>query len=213
MFITVEGIEGSGKTTQLPKIIQYLESKRIPFTVTREPGGTDIGAKIRSVLLNPESQGMEPLTELLLYVADRIEHVNKVILPALEKGEFVVCDRFMDATTVYQGYARGLDIEMIRRLHREVLDKVKPDLTLLFDLPVSVGLERAWKQIKKGTRTGKETRFEKEALAFHEKIRAGYLDIARREPDRFRLIDAAKDEIAVTRDVVNCIDSFLKQSL
>ena len=211
MFITLEGIEGSGKTTQLPNIVRYLESKGIQCTVTREPGGTPIGAKIRSVLLNPESRGMEPLTELLLYVADRIEHVNKVILPALENGEFVVCDRFMDATTVYQGYARGLDIGMIHHLHREILEKVKPDLTVLFDLPVSVGLERAWKQIKNGTRTGKETRFEKETLDFHEKIRAGYLDIAQREPERIRIIDAAKDETAVTQDVIDCIDTLLIQ--
>ncbi len=212
MFITLEGIEGSGKTTQLPNIARYLESKGGRCTITREPGGTAIGTQIRSILLNPDSRGMEPPTELLLYVADRIEHVNKVILPALEKGEFVVCDRFMDATVVYQGYARGLDIGMIQRLHREILPNVKPDLTLLFDLPVPVGLERAWKQIENGTRTGKETRFEKETLAFHDKIRAGYLDMAQREPDRFRIIDAVQDETAVTRDVIDCIDSILKQS-
>ena len=212
MFITLEGIEGSGKTTQLPHITGYLESRGVPCCATREPGGTVIGAKIRSVLLNPESRGMEPLTELFLYVADRIEHVHKVILPALDSGKSVVCDRFLDATTVYQGYVRGLDTALIQRLHRLISDRLTPDLTLLFDLPAEIGLARAWRQIENGNRTGEETRFEKEALAFHEKIRAGYLDLARREPDRFCIIDAAKNESAVKNDVLACIDRVMKQN-
>lgn len=211
MFITLEGIEGSGKTTQLMKIVNFFERKQIDCTTTREPGGTVIGQKIRAILLDPESQHLDAVSELLLYAADRAQHVKTKIKPLLTSGRTVICDRFCDATTVYQGFARGLDMEMVNMLNRIVLDGLTPDITILFDLPAAMGLERAWKQISAGDRTSVESRFEKEALEFHEKVRAGYLELARREPRRFRIIDASMDEAHVTGQIVELLTQCLKQ--
>jgi len=201
MFLTLEGIEGSGKTTQIDNICRFLENKGHNCVITREPGGTKIGRKIRSILLDPENKGMEPMAELLLYFSDRVEHVKKLIKPALAEGKTVICDRYFDATLVYQGYARGLDIKLITRLHELVLEGLKPDITLLLDLSPETGLSRAWEQIGNGSRSGDETRFEKEALSFHEKIRAGYLELARLEPQRFRVIDASQEKNKVQMDI------------
>ncbi len=201
MFLTLEGIEGSGKTTQINNIYRFLEDKGHNCVITREPGGTKIGRKIRSILLDPENKGMEPMAELLLYFSDRVEHVKKLIKPALAEGKTVICDRYFDATLVYQGYARGLDIKLITRLHELVLEGLKPDITLLLDLSPETGLSRAWEQIGNGSRSGDETRFEKEALSFHEKIRAGYLELARLEPQRFRVIDASQEKNKVQMDI------------
>lgn len=210
MFITLEGVEGSGKSTQLGNIRAFLQKRGRTVIVTREPGGTDIGRKIRSILLNPGNREMEGLTELFLYEADRAEHVRKIIAPALSAGKTVLCDRFCDATVVYQGYARGLDLEEIRRIHRFILGNLRPDLTILLDLPPEIGLGRAWAQIDKGDRTGAESRFEKEALDFHRKIRAGYLDIARRESERFCIVDAEQDAAAVCRDIKKAIERLME---
>ncbi|MFZ0725614.1 MAG: dTMP kinase [Desulfobacterales bacterium] len=201
MFITLEGVEGSGKSTQVGPIEAFLKKRGHDVLVSREPGGTDIGQKIRSILLNPENRATEPLTELFLYEADRAEHVLKVIGPALAAGKVVVCDRFSDATVVYQGYARGLDLAKIRHIHRFILGDIRPDMTLLLDLPPEVGLARAWTQLEQGDRSGIESRFEKEALDFHRRIRAGYLDLARQEPARFCLIDAERDAAAVRGEI------------
>lgn len=205
MFITLEGIEGAGKTTQINDMVRFLESRGYSCTVTREPGGTAIGTKIRSILLDPECGEMAPLTELLLYNADRAQHVEALIKPALDAGKTVICDRFFDATTVYQGYARGLDISLIMTLHQLVLGVLKPDMTILFDLPAEIGLARAWKAVRQGNRIHQETRFEKEALEFHEKVRAGYLDMARQEPSRFRIIDARQDQKRVTEEILRIL--------
>jgi len=201
MFLTLEGIEGSGKTTQINNIYRFLENKGHNCMITREPGGTKIGRKIRSILLDPENKGMEPMAELLLYFSDRVEHIKKLIKPALAEGKTVICDRYFDATLVYQGYARGLDTKLITRLHELVLEGLKPDITLLLDLSPETGLSRAWEQIGNGSRSGDETRFEKEALSFHEKIRAGYLELARLEPQRFRVIDASQEKNKVQMDI------------
>jgi len=201
MFLTLEGIEGSGKTTQINNIYRFLENKGHNCVITREPGGTKIGRKIRSILLDPENKGMEPMAELLLYFSDRVEHVKKLIKPALAEGKTVICDRYFDATLVYQGYARGLDIKLITQLHELVLEGLKPDITLLLDLSPETGLSRAWEQIGNGSRSGDETRFEKEALSFHEKIRGGYLELARLEPQRFRVIDASQEKNKVQMDI------------
>jgi dTMP kinase len=211
MFITLEGIEGSGKTTQLKNITAYLDRKGYDTIITREPGGTVIGEKIRAILLDPVSEGMEPLAELFLYEADRVEHIKKKIIPALAAGKTVLCDRFYDATVVYQGYARGLDLDFIQRVHCLILEDLKPDLTLLFDLKPQIGLSRAWDQINNGRRTGDESRFEKETLAFHEKIRAGYLELARLEPERFHIIDASRDLACVKGDTISRLEQALKQ--
>ena len=208
MFITLEGIEGSGKTTQLRHMVDFLKNKGYDCVITREPGGTEIGKKIRAVLLDPDNSDLDPLAELLLYAADRIQHIQSKIMPSLRQGKMVLCDRFSDATTVYQGFARGLDLELINRLHEIVLGDLKPDITILFDLPPEVGLKRAWKQINSGDRTDMETRFEKEAVEFHEKVRTGYLALAQLEPERFRVIDASGDENQVKSDIMNIL-SFL----
>ena len=201
MFLTLEGIEGSGKTTQINNINRFLENKGHNCVITREPGGTKIGRKIRSILLNPENKGMEPMAELLLYFSDRVEHVKKLIKPALAEGKTVICDRYFDATLVYQGYARGLDIKLITRLHELILEGLKPDITLLLDLSPETGLSRAWEQIGNGSRSEDETRFEKKALSFHKKIRAGYLELARLKPQRFRVIDASQEKNKVQMDI------------
>lgn len=212
MFITLEGIEGSGKTTQICRLVKFLEARGIECIATRQPGGTLIGENIRSILLDPANSALEPLAELLLYMADRAQHINELIRPALKKGKTVICDRYFDATLVYQGFARGLSIELIGQLHQLLFDDLKPDVTLLLDLPPQVGLERAWQQLNNGQRSGDESRFEAEAVAFHEKVRAGYLELARLEPQRFRIIDAAQTQNQVFAAMRKIVSSFLKRS-
>jgi dTMP kinase len=210
MFITLEGIEGSGKTTQIDRLVEFLEDRGIDCVSTRQPGGTLIGQNIRSILLDPANSALAPLTELLLYMADRAQHIHELIRPALKKGQTVVCDRYFDATLVYQGFARGLSIELIGQLHQLLFDDLKPDATLLLDLSPQVGLQRAWQQLNNGQRSGDESRFEAEALAFHEKVRAGYLELARLEPDRFRIIDAAQSQDEVFAAIREIVLSILK---
>jgi len=205
VFITIEGIEGSGKTTQIVHVKEFLERKGIQYVITKEPGATQIGKKVRSILLDPKIQGIEPLTELLLYMADRVQHVTEIIRPALASGKTVLCDRFHDATVVYQGFARGIDLKIINTLHRVLLDGIQPDITLLLDLPPEQGLARAWKQIENGTRTDMESRFERETIGFHEKVRKGYLELAKKEPERFRIINAAQNEMKVKNEIIKTL--------
>jgi len=205
MFITLEGIEGSGKTSQIRYIAKFLEENGHDCILTREPGGTGIGGKIRAILLNPDNGDMAQHAELLLYMADRAQHVHTLIKPALDAGKTVVCDRFMDATLVYQGYARGLDVDLVHKLHRMILGSLVPDITFLLDLAPETGLARAWRQIEKGERTDSEARFEKETLAFHEKIRSGYLALARKEKGRFRIIDAGLSESRVRQEIIDVL--------
>ena len=210
MFITLEGIEGSGKTTQVQAIAQWLAAAGRDCLTTREPGGTPIGGQIRSVLLHPDNSELAPTAELMLYMADRVQHLETVVRPALAAGKVVVCDRYFDATLVYQGYARGLEREMIRQLHQLACNGLTPDLTLLLDLDPEAGLARAWHRIHSDDAHVKESRFEKEKLAFHQRVRAGYLDLARREPQRFCIIDAAADEQAVRMQIENALKEYLK---
>ncbi len=205
MFITFEGIEGSGKTTQLKHIKKYFGRLGKNCVITREPGGTAIGKKIRSILLDPASKTICPMSELLLYMADRAQHLKELVVPALEAGKTVLCDRFFDATLVYQGYAREIDIKLIQRLHELTLDGFKPDVTILLDLPPEIGLSRAWGQLDNGKREKLESRFEKENLLFHQKVRDGYLELARFEPERFRIIDAVQEEEKVRRDIIKAL--------
>jgi len=205
MFITLEGIEGSGKTTQIRYIAEYIKNKGYDCVITREPGGTKIGEKIRAILLDSNSKGLDPSAELLLYTADRIQHVNEIIRPALASGKTVLCDRYFDATVAYQGIARGVDMDLIKVLHKRIVGNLKPDITILLDLPAETGLKRAWDQINKGARTNSETRFEEEKIVFHENVRAGYLKLARMEPERFRIVDAARNENIVQEDVLKAL--------
>jgi dTMP kinase len=201
MFISLEGIEGCGKTTQLEYLSAFLAEKGRPYVVTREPGGTTIGKKIRSILLDPASTELVPVAELLLYMADRGQHIYSLIKPNLAEGNIVLCDRYFDATVVYQGFARGLDIGFIRDLHRIIFKDLKPDITLLLDLPSRIGLARAWQELDSGNRSNTESRFEEEAISFHEKVRAGYLELAGMEPERFKIIDASRQIDEVQTDI------------
>lgn len=210
MFITFEGIEGSGKTTQIKLLVPVLQAKGYDCVFTREPGATEIGEKIRAILLDASHTAILPLTELLLYEADRAQHVHEVVKPALDANKVVVADRFFDATIVYQGYARGFDLELIQQIHRIVLGGLTPDLTIILDLPVHVGLERAWERINSRSDLP-EDRFEKEDIAFHEKVRQGYLTLAGNEPKRFQVIDASRDAEAVHRDIVDVVLSLHRQ--
>jgi len=213
MFISFEGIEGSGKTTHAKHTVRFLKDKGHDCVITREPGGTRIGEKIRAILLDPLSKDMDPLTELLLYTADRAQHIKEYILPLLSDGKMVLCDRYYDATMAYQGFARGLDIGLIEKMHKLLFENLKPDITLLLDLPPEIGLERAWKQIKKGTRTGEETRFEEETLSFHKQVRSGYLELASLEPERFRIIDASKKEDEVQEEIIKILDAEINRRI
>ncbi|MBF0119911.1 MAG: dTMP kinase [Desulfobacterales bacterium] len=209
MFITFEGIEGSGKTTQIKYINDFLKSKGYDVILTREPGGTEIGKKIRSILLNPLNKNINSLTELLLYLADRVQHIKEIIEPALNSGKIVLCDRYMDASVVYQGFARGLGIDFIYQLHNILIPDIKPNLTFLLDLDPNIGLFRARKQIINGDRPSKEIRFEEESILFHKKVREGYLKIAGIDPCRFRIIDASLDE----NQIKNTISNYLLETI
>ncbi|MBF0223909.1 MAG: dTMP kinase [Desulfobacterales bacterium] len=205
MFITLEGIEGSGKTTQVKNILEFMSMKGIEAIRTQEPGGTNIGGKIRTLLLDPENKDIHPMTELLLYFADRTQHYTEFIKPLLQKGKAVVCDRFFESTLAYQGYARGMDIDLIKYLHKIIFGGIKPDITLLFDLPAEIGLTRALNDIKAGNRPKNEARFEKENILFHEKVRNGYLEISRLEPDRIKVINALLDKNKVKDEIFNVL--------
>jgi dTMP kinase len=213
MFISFEGIEGSGKTTQIQGVYDHLLQKGYDVIVTREPGGSKIGRQIRSILLDSKNKGLDPLAELLLYMADRAQHLNEIIKPGLSSGKMILCDRYYDATIAYQGYARGLDIDLISRLHGFAFADYKPDMTFLLDLPPQTGLERAWRQIENGQRTGTETRFEEEALDFHRRVREGYLALAQLEPRRFKIIDAAGPTEGVKKEIMAVLDSAINNPI
>lgn len=194
-LITFEGGEGAGKTSNMDIAERWLRERGLTVLRTREPGGTPVAEEIRELLLCPREETLAADTELLLMFAARAQHVQTVIRPALDKGTWVLCDRFTDATYAYQGGGHGLDPERIRILENLVQDDLRPDLTLLFDLPVAQGLERA------GKRSAPD-RFEQSGLAFLERVRATYLDRAREEPDRFRVIDAGREPDPVRDDVI-----------
>lgn len=196
-FITLEGGEGAGKSTQIALLKECLEASGLSVLVTREPGGSKGGEDIRNLLVNGDTNRWEPLTEALLNYAARHEHLEKVILPALAKGIWVLCDRFADSTMAYQGYGHGMNREVIRRLHRLVVDDVAPDLTLIFDMPVELGLERAT------SRGDGEDRYERMGTDFHERLRQGFLEIERKDPARCKLIDASSDIGAVAMAVTS----------
>ena len=204
-FITLEGIEGAGKSTQLEVVRACLEERGISVMTSREPGGTPIAERIRSVLLDPESQGMAADTELLLMFAARAEHLAQSILPALRRGTWVVCDRFTDATYAYQGGGRGIDTDRIALLEKYVQGSLRPDLTILLDLDVSAGLARA------GRRSAPD-RFESETIRFFEGVRQAYLERAARYPERIRVIDARGNALAVGDQVRATVESLVGQT-
>ena len=196
MLITFEGIEGSGKSSQIRRVEKYLDRKNLRSLVTREPGGTELGLALRQVLLREGGPDREPVTELLLYLADRYQHVKEVIQPALDRDVVVLCDRFHDATRVYQGIARQLPRELIDAL-AGALQIPEPDLTILLDVDPEVGLARARSRDQEPGPNRNEGRFEAEDLSFHGAVRKGYLALAESAPQRVRIIDASgnKDEV------------------
>ncbi|MBN1365725.1 MAG: dTMP kinase [Syntrophaceae bacterium] len=211
-FITFEGIEGSGKSTQIKLVAEYLTKNNVKLIVTQEPAGTEIGRKIGEILFNREHSHLCAETEVLLFCAARAQHVREVIMPALKQDKLVMCDRFSDATFVYQGAGRGLDLEFIKLINNYSSMLVKPDMTLLFDLPVEIGLQRAEKRNGSLTKPSATDRFERENVDFHRRIREGYLDISRREPQRFRLIDANRNVDVIQKDVRRFVDDFIVET-
>ncbi|MBS1957188.1 MAG: dTMP kinase [Cyanobacteria bacterium SZAS-4] len=191
-FVTLEGPEGAGKTTQLKQLSKQLDILGVEHIVTRDPGGTPLGRQIRRILLNPENP-VNPMTELLLYQADRAQHVGEVIMPALKEGKLVLCDRYTDSTMAYQGYARGIDFGVIEELNQVATGGLKPELTILFDLESSEGLSRL--------HPGGHDRLEREAIEFHHKVRDGYHQLAKKEPERWKTIDASKPMTTVQTEL------------
>lgn len=206
-FITFEGIEGSGKTTQLSRLRAHLTNLGHQVLATREPGGCAISDTIRALLLDPANAAIAPRTELLLYSASRSQHVAEVIRPALAKGIIVLCDRFADATTVYQGAGRGLDLQKLDTINRFATDGLIPDLTLLLDFPVAEGLQRA-RARNQANDLEAEGRFESETLDFHRRIRQGYLELAALEK-RFQVINANNKEDSVAESIKSVVNQFL----
>jgi dTMP kinase len=215
-FITLEGMDGCGKSTQarllLPWLRKRLDSGKTVFS--REPGGTPLGRRIRSILLDPRSESLAPMAELLLYCADRAQHMKK-IEKNLNAGKLVLCDRFMDSTTVYQGWARtgkpgAPSMAFVESLHRAVVEDLAPDLTLVFDLPVEEAMRRARARNRASRSHGREGRFEARRREFHEKIRKGFLFLARWEKKRVRLVDASGSAAEVQQRVRNIVEPRLR---
>lgn len=204
LFITLEGLEGSGKTTQQRQVVKNLRDRGLDVILTREPGATRLGKKIRQLLLDPDWDEMTPRAEILLFAADRAQHVEEIVRPALKKGKIVISDRYFDSNLAYQGYGRGLDIEMVRKINLWAVDYLKPDLTFFLDLPVEVGLARARAQ----TADKLGDRLEREELNFYQQIRAGYLELAK-ESERFRVIDANRTIEEVNSEILQEIEGMI----
>lgn len=192
IFITIEGPDGSGKTTILQMLAQNLEREGYAVVATREPGGIEIAEQIRQVILDPENTAMDPRTEALLYAAARRQHLSEKVKPALKSGKVVLCDRFVDSSLAYQGHARGLGIDEVYSINEFAIENMMPAMTLYFDVAPEIGLERI------GKNKGREVnRLDMEKLEFHQKVREGYMIIAERFPDRIAKIDASKELEAV----------------
>jgi dTMP kinase len=207
VFVTIEGIEGSGKSTQARLLAAYLRSARLRVTETREPGGTEIGEMIRRILLSPSAKVLSPETELLLVLACRADHVERVIRPALGRSDVVCSDRYADATIVYQGFGRELDLKLVRKLNEVATGGLMPHLTLLLDLDVEVGLER----VARRSGVSKTDRFEREALEFHKRVREGYRQVASEEPDRVKVVGADAPIDFVQEHIRAIVRQFLSQ--
>jgi dTMP kinase len=189
-FLAVEGIEGSGKTTQVARLDQRVRASGQNVVTTKEPGGTLLGDRIRAILLDPHEEGMDPLAELFLYAAARRQHVVELIRPSLERGAVVICDRFTDATLAYQGFGRLLELDRLRQINELATDGLRPDLTIILDASESFGLERA-RARNAAANLHHEGRFEGEDLRFHRRVREGYLALAEAEPERYAVVDAS----------------------
>jgi len=202
-LVTFEGIEGCGKSTQIGLLAEALRRRGLTVRVTREPGATALGLELRKLLLDP-AHDSDPLTELLLYLADRRDHVRRVIAPALDRGEVVLVDRYVDSTWAYQGYAGSdpeLDTGLVEELNRKVVGRCWPELTFVLDCPAEVGLRRARRRNLETGEAGVADRFEQRRLVFHEQVRKAFLELARFEPGRFRAVDAARPAAEIFTDI------------
>lgn len=202
IFITFEGPEGSGKSTQSKLLAAYLKKKGLKALCIREPGGTAAGEKIRRILLDRKNDGISPSCEMLLYMAARAQLVKEVIAPALEKGMVVICDRFLDSTLAYQGFGLGIDPVFIRRVGAFATAGIRPDMTILLDLSVSRGLRH---------RRQAEDRIEARALSYHVRVRKGYLKLAQEEPDRIRIVKVSREKMTTQRKIRGSIDRLLEK--
>lgn len=216
LFITFEGLEGCGKTTQAKMLFDFLTKQKIPSIYTKEPGGTKIGDKIRKILLDQKYDGMDYKTEMLLFLASRAENVRLIILPALEKGKVVISDRFYDSTTAYQGYGRGIDVKIINNLNSLVVDKTIPDLTFILDINPDEGLRRST-----SFGNSNEMRFEKEFInkkmiegrLFLERVRYGYYQLSQEETGRIKIIDANRDKEDIFKEIVKIVKSKIEDNV
>ncbi|WP_457621765.1 dTMP kinase [Persephonella sp.] len=197
-FITFEGIEGAGKSTQAKLLYEFLREKGKKAVLTREPGGTDLGKKIRKILLSPAEEIFPPLAELMLYEADRNIHIHNVIKPYLNKGFYVISDRYIDSTVAYQGYARGIDIKLVEKLNSIASEGLTPDITFIIDIPVEEGMKRIQKYRKKD-------RIEQEEIDFHNRLREGFLQIAKKEKERVVLLDGKKDKEVILYEILEIL--------
>jgi dTMP kinase len=202
LFITIEGADGSGKSTQIEKLKKYLESNNYEFVFTREPGGTNISEAIRDIILNKEFMEMSGITEAFLYAASRAQHVEQYIKPLLEEGKIVICDRFVDSSVVYQGCARGIGIDDIEKINKYATGGLEPDITILLDINAQEGLNRKEEQ--------KELdRLELQEFEFHKKVCEGYRELAKLHKDRIKKIDASKSIENIHEEIINTIEHLL----
>lgn len=210
-FITFEGPEGSGKTTQLLLLAKYLKEKGHNVVVTREPGGAPISEKIRNILLETQGFQLGDRTELLLMVASRAQNTDEIILPALSEGKIVLCDRYSDSTLAYQSYGRGIDYEEARKMCLFATKGLQPHLTFLLDIDPETGLERAINSARKKNITASHDRMESQGIVFHKKVRKGFLKLAEAEPERFYIIDGSQPIESIHLEIIKKISLFLKK--
>ncbi len=211
-FITFEGIEGSGKTTQIATVAEFLRRQGHDVLTTREPGGCPIADAIREILLHPANNALVDRAELLLYAAARAQHVAEIIQPALKSGRIVLCDRYTDATLAYQGYGRGLRLNLIEELNTLACADCQPNLTLVLDMPHEIGLQRALQRNSVENMT-EEGRFEQESLDFHQRVREGYLALAKNAPQRIQVIDATGTPGKVSERLMACLQKYLDSGI
>ena len=201
-FLTLEGPEGAGKTTQAKLLFEWLQSRKLPVLLTREPGAGKIGAQIRRVILDPENQELTARTEAMLYAADRAQHVESLLLPALLAGKTVICDRYVDSNLAYQGYGRGLDLAFLRQINQMATGGLKPDLTILLDLPYELGLKRA------AARSAAD-RLEQEKIDFHQRLCQGYRQLAAAEPERIKTVRADQSIEKIHAEICHLVETFM----